>query len=287
MLAQSHERVQLLVVDDGSRDETARVLDAYRGRLTVLSQAPAGAYAARNLALGRADGELVAFLDSDDRWRPDRLAAQVALMHRPEVGLVFGDAARVRPGGAAAPGARTCFGVTPPRRGRVAGHFVWGNFVPTITVMARRSCLEEVGGFPASHQVSADYLTWFRIALRHELDFVPQVVADYTVHAGGVSHDLGGALHARIELFAAELERTSDAATRAIIGRLLCVLGLNLALARLRGRAGAVAAPWATVRTCLAAAPARDRLSASGGFVARQLATRGRRRLTPRGRTAP
>ena len=282
VLAQSYTRLELLVVDDGSRDATAQVLDRYADRLTVLSQAPAGVYAARNRGMRHANGELVAFMDSDDVWHRHRLVAQLELMRRPEVGLVFGDAAHVRPGVRTASPARTSFATTPPRQGRVAEHFAWGNFVPTITVLARRSCLEEAGGFATSHQLSADYLTWFRIALRHELAYVPQVVADYTVHGDGISHDLGCALQARIELFEEELERTSDPATRALIERLLFVLGLHLALAAACGRAAAVQAPWATARGCLAALPARSRASASAHLVLRQAGIRARRRLGAR-----
>jgi glycosyltransferase involved in cell wall biosynthesis len=286
VLAQSHANLELLVVDDGSRDGTAGLLDRYAGQITVISQQPAGAYVARNRALAQARGELVAFIDSDDAWHPDRLAAQVPLMRRPEVGLVFGDAAHVRPGGAPRPGGRTCFAVTPPRRGRVAEHFVWGEFVPTITVLARRSCLQEAGGFAVSHPLSADYLAWFRIALRHELDYVPGVVADYTVHADGISHDLGRALQARIELFEDELRRTTDPATRAVVGRLLCVLGLHLGLAAARGRAHSVDAPWSTARGCLRAAPARARAAATAGFVVRQAGMRARGGLSSRRRAA-
>lgn len=283
VLAQSHERLELLVVDDGSCDDTAQVLDRFGGRIHALSQPPAGAYAARNLALRHARGDLVAFIDSDDRWHRDRLAAQLALMQRREVGLAFGDAAHVRP--SAAPSAtsaagQTCFGTTPPRAGQVAEHFVWGNFVPTITVLARRACLEEVGGFPISHQLSADYLTWFRIALRHELAFVPRVVADYTVHADGISHDLGRALRARIELFEAEHARTTDPAIRSLIERLLFVLGLHLLIAQARGKAGGGRTTWQTARGCLEGLPAPDRAPTAAGFLARQLRVRVRRRVS-------
>jgi glycosyltransferase involved in cell wall biosynthesis len=283
VLAQSHRKLELLVVDDGSCDTTAQVLERFAGRLTVLSQEPAGAYVARNLALSRAGGDFVAFLDSDDVWHPHRLASQLCLMRRPEVGLVFGDAAHARPGIMSSPGGPTCFGTTPPRRGRVAEHFVWGEFVPTITVLVRRSCLEEVGGFPTSHEVSADYLAWFRIALRHELDYVPGIVAEYTVHDGGISHDLGRALQARIELFEDELRRTTDPAIRSVIQRLLFILGLQLGLAAARRRAGAVASPWSTVRGCLAAASPAGKAQAGAGFVLRQTSVRARRRLSSRG----
>lgn len=282
VLTQTHQNLELLVVDDGSGDGTAQVLERFTGRLTVLSQEPAGAYVARNRALSRAKGEFVAFIDSDDVWHPHRLASQLRLMRRPEVGLVFGDAAHVRPGAAPRPGGPTCFKTTPPRRGCVAEHFVWGEFVPTITVLARRSCMEEMGGFSVSHQLSADYLAWFRIALRHELDYVPGIVAEYTVHGDGISNDLGRALHARIELFEEELRCTTDPAIRSTIQRVLCVLGLQLSLAAARGRARTVDSPWGTVRSCLAAAPARDRGPTVARFALRQTGIRARRRLSSR-----
>ncbi len=205
-------------------------------------------------------------------------------MARPEVGLVFADAVHVAaPGKAPSPGAATSFATTPPRRGRVAEHFVWGEFVPTITVLARRSCLEEVGGFATTHELSADYLAWFRIALRHELDYVPRVVAEYAVHDDGISSDLGRALQARIELFRQELAGTTDPATRALLQRLLFVLGLHLGLAAVRGRAGSVPSRWSSVRSCLAAPPRKDRGPAGAQFVLRQA----RRRLRSRARGRP
>src|SRR5204862_1438630 len=124
-----------------------------------------------------------------------------------------------------------------------ADRFAWCNFVPTCTVLARRACLAETGGFSEVSALSADYLAWFRIALRHELDYVARPVAEYTVHAEGISFDLGRALAARIALFSAELAQTAEPATRALLRRLLFNLALHLALAGLRGRAHNVPHP--------------------------------------------
>jgi hypothetical protein len=128
-------------------------------------------------------------------------------------------------------------------------------------VLVRRSCLEEAGGFSEASELSADYLAWFRIALRHELDYVDRAVAEYTVHADGISFDLGRSLAARIDLFSAELAHTTDPATRAVLRRLLFNLSLHLPFAVLRGRARNVPHPlrlaWgtATMVASLEAAP--------------------------------
>jgi glycosyltransferase involved in cell wall biosynthesis len=244
-MAQTYPNVEVFVVDDGSSDGTRDVVERFAGQVKLITQAHAGVYAARNHGLRHARGELVAFIDSDDAWLADKLAMQVPLMRRPEVGLVFGDAVHVTAPTEGAPRTGlTSFRISPPRRGRAAERFAWCNFVPTCTVLVRRSCLEEAGGFSESSEISADYLAWFRVALRHELEYVDRAVAEYTVHAAGISFDLGRSLAARIDLFAAELARTTHPATRAILRRLLFNLTLCLAFATLRGRARKVAQPW-------------------------------------------
>jgi glycosyltransferase involved in cell wall biosynthesis len=253
VLTQTYRSIELIVIDDGSTDDTMQVLERFGSRIMVLRQAHAGAYVARNFGMRHARGEFVAFIDSDDVWLPDRLSSQLPLMSRQEVGLVFGDAIHVTPG---ARTRLTCFRVSPPRRGRVAAEFAWSNFVPTVTVLVRRSCLDEIGGFPLAGALSADYLTWFRIALRHDLDYVDAPVAEYTVHPGGMSWDLGRSIEARIGMFSDELSRTSDEAARSVLTRLVFNLSLHLALAAIRGRARNVAHPLRLAwRTAAAAAP--------------------------------
>ena len=277
VLAQTHRSLELLVVDDGSTDGTQQVLEQFGSQLTVLAQPRAGAYAARNLAIRQARGEFVAFIDSDDRWLPHRLASQLPLMARPEVGLVFGDALHVpAPSHPVPRRGRTCFQTTPPRRGRIADHFAWGNFVPTTTVLVRRRCFDEVGLFSLTHTVSADYLKWFQIALRYELDYVDTTVADYTVHPEGISHDLGRSLRARIEIFSAELERTSDPATRRVLRRLLFNLSLHLGLAVIRRRAGSGQPSLGVARRTASTAGPAEAAPWTLAFIWNQARVRGR-----------
>ena len=91
VLAQTYEPLELIVVDDGSTDRTRDVVRQFAPGVTLVEQEHAGAYAARNRGIAHARGELIAFIDSDDAWLPEKLARQVPLMSRDEVGLVFGD----------------------------------------------------------------------------------------------------------------------------------------------------------------------------------------------------
>jgi glycosyltransferase involved in cell wall biosynthesis len=264
VLAQTYRDLELIVVDDGSSDDTDAVLETYRSRIRVLRQPNRGAYAARNLALRHCAGELVAFIDSDDVWYPHRLERQVPLFSRPAVGLVFGNA-RI------AGTRRTTFDIAPPKRGRVAEHFVWGNFVATSSVLVRR---EVLGFFPESARLSADYLVWVRIALRHELVYPDaEPLLEYRVHEGGISYDLARALETRIELFREERARTADRGARRLFDRILFHLAMHLTLATLRGRARRCRLAWSTARTV----PVRFAVPWLFAFVVHHAVARGRR----------
>lgn len=235
VLAQRYAPVELIVIDDGSTDGTPVVLERFGTHLVRVQQPRRGAYAARNLGLRHARGELIAFIDSDDRWYPDRLVRQLPLLDAPDVGLVFGDAALTdyrEP--VPARGRFSAFQITPPRRGWVTRHFAYGNFVPMSSVLVRRRCLEELGGFQETPPLSADYPMWFRISLRYRLDYVPDPVFEYAVHRDGMSQDLVASLRARIGLFSGLLADTAEPRISDELRRVLFHLHVSLALACLR-----------------------------------------------------
>lgn len=92
ILAQSYAPLELIVVDDGSQDQTDRIMQAYLDkdpRVSYLTKPNGGVASARNVGVRRAQGEFIAFCDSDDIWKPDKLARQIPLFKDPEVTLVY------------------------------------------------------------------------------------------------------------------------------------------------------------------------------------------------------
>lgn len=89
-LSQTYRPVEVVVADDGSTDRTAEIAAKYEGRVRYMYQEHKGAAAAKNMALRSIEGELVAFLDADDLWHPDKLTLQVtAIQERPGIDLCF------------------------------------------------------------------------------------------------------------------------------------------------------------------------------------------------------
>ena len=168
------------MVDDGSTDGTAELLErlcAADPRLRVLLGPCRGPSAARNHALGQVRAPLIAFLDADDRWRLDKLEAQLALhAAHPGIGFSFTDYRHVTVDGE---DRGPCLGFWPRFAARHAGRdepFLLGpdalaqlyaeNVVGTSTVIVRTALLRELGGFYDRLGSAEDWDLWLRLAAR-------------------------------------------------------------------------------------------------------------------------
>ncbi|MEZ5850097.1 MAG: glycosyltransferase family A protein [Hyphomicrobiaceae bacterium] len=170
--------LEVIVADDGSRDGTVDWLQAaprVHASLVILETGGNGPARARNAAIAAARSELVAFLDADDYWWPDKLARQLAFhrMNR-DVGFSFTDYIHVTPDGRTH---GTCFEFWGGVWGETSGAFsiladaearlLAANVVGTSCVVARKSCLEAAGGFETACKSAEDWDLWLRMAARN------------------------------------------------------------------------------------------------------------------------
>lgn len=174
----------VIVVDDGSTDGSVALLHrlaAKWDRLVVIRTPNRGVSAARNTALDHSTADLVAFIDSDDAWLPQKLERQLALFTpgRPELGLVYSGFRRVGPDGAVLPLRE----IVPDKRGRVfdAMFHRFQGIAPS-TMVIRRDLIERVGRFDVSLAQAEDRALCLKLARLCEFDVVSEPLVHFRIH---------------------------------------------------------------------------------------------------------
>jgi GT2 family glycosyltransferase len=187
VLRQTYADYEVIVVDDGSTDDTGLVLEQrYGATIRYFYQDNQGESAARNLGIGRAKGEYIAFLDSDDLWHPKKLEHQVdAFEVSKDAGMISTQAywinyeglkLRLLPHGHDLPGSTVSW------EDLVLDNVVAGG---GSTAMVRRSCLERVGGFDVDIQFGEEWDLWLRLARHFRIHQIPEPLSYYRLHRHG------------------------------------------------------------------------------------------------------
>ena len=201
-LAQTYSPLEVIVCDDGSTDTTPQLLSSFGSRITVVSQPNAGVSLARNAAVSASRGELLAFLDHDDLWEPNKIEAQVERYSAdPSVGLLFADS-WIIDGEGRRHGRRGRFHSA--SEGEIYEALALRNFVPVESLMVPRRVFDAVGGFDPTWKYLEDHDLCLRIAARWRAAYVDAPLASYRIHAHNLSHRRAPMLRE----WAALLERT-------------------------------------------------------------------------------
>lgn len=204
ILAQTYTDLEVLIVDDGSTDETSAVAQRYPRPVYYHYQPNAGLSAARNTGLVKTTGPLVAFLDADDMWHPDKIAIQVRQLERnPDVDAVFAHMESfISPD------------LTAEARSRLARPPAPQPAWSAGTMLIRRTALEAVGGFSPDVQ-TGEFMEWLFRAREAGLNMVmlPQILMRRRLHRTnmGLRNETSRAEYAQI-LKAALDRRRGEAA---------------------------------------------------------------------------
>ncbi|MEP7337857.1 MAG: glycosyltransferase [Acidobacteriota bacterium] len=228
---QTYRNYEVIVVDDGSMDGTLQLLQGYAPGVKVVGKSNGGPASARNVAINNSDGELIAFLDSDDLWFTDKLDVQVRfLCENPAVGLVYGEALMV---GQDDGGETRKIGFT---ESPSFCKLLYGDFIPNSTVIVRRSCVEKAGLLNESKELIAaeDYEYWLRIAKLFPIAGIPRPLAYYRVRNDSLVGD-GKDIEKGLELALAVIHQVEERYPEMWVE---CGVDRNLLLARLHVRAG-------------------------------------------------
>jgi teichuronic acid biosynthesis glycosyltransferase TuaG len=186
-LSQSFKDLEIVVVDDGSTDETAETLRPFGRCIRYIRQAHRGLAAARNMGIRVSRGRYLAFLDSDDLWLPDKTSMQIAQLDpNPAVGLVYCEAALFTE---ASPTEIPHSYWAHHPSGRILPSLLRHNVVPSPTPMVRREMFDQVGLFDESLGACEDWDMWIRIAQVSEFGYVDRVLAKYRLHSANMSLD--------------------------------------------------------------------------------------------------
>jgi glycosyltransferase involved in cell wall biosynthesis len=224
VLRQSRPVDELVVVDDGSTDGTFEWLSEISAqtqhpRIVALRQKNGGPAAARNAGIQMASGELIAFLDDDDTWHPDKMQRQLLVMQAmPELVLLGCASDTLKMWGGS----------------RVVDIGEWSlvcrNRFPTSSIVARRDVLIASGSFPEDMRHCEDYALWLRIVVGRKCAFLNDVLVSYSGGKPGFGHS---GLSADVDaLHAGELDALARWRKECNPGMVMTMLAATLAGAR-------------------------------------------------------
>lgn len=184
VLQQDYPNIELIVVDDGSTDNSIAVLQSFGDKISIIQQKNQGPAAARNTGIQAAKGQFIAFNDSDDIWLPGKLTAQITyLQQHPDTGLCYsgwkvwaGDNATLQ---SEMLSSKVADAVDQSRTGWLYLSLLKDCVIHTITAVIRRDVFDAVGMFNPAYRIGEDHDLWLRVSQHTKIAKLKAVYALY------------------------------------------------------------------------------------------------------------
>ncbi|MBD3426746.1 MAG: glycosyltransferase [Candidatus Omnitrophica bacterium] len=197
VLGQTYSDFELIIVDDGSSDNTAELVAGVNDpRIKYIKhENNSGLPAARNTGLKHARGRFIAFQDDDDQWLEDRLKVQVSLLNKTDedTGVVYCDSIKMEQG-------VKSYLYSPSRSGKSGDlhhDFLMGNFVTVIATLVKRECFLKVGNFDESLPSFEDWDMWLRISKHFKFRYSDEPLVIVHITEGSMTADISKIVRAR------------------------------------------------------------------------------------------
>lgn len=194
VLAQTYRNIELIVVDDGSKDNSLNILKRFGDKVTVIEQKNQGVSLARNNGVSISNGDYIAFLDADDIWLPEKLERQMQrLLSDNQVGLVHCSMSLIGLNDA------ICGENSQGMEGRVADELLRFESGVVIgagsTAVVPKRVFDEIGGFDRRQTTAADWDLSYRIASKYKVAFVKEPLVLYRLHGSNMHGNIKAMEH--------------------------------------------------------------------------------------------
>jgi glycosyltransferase involved in cell wall biosynthesis len=214
VLNQTHENIEILIIDDGSTDGTRTTIERFLSdpRVKYFYQENKGQASAKNKGILESKGVYISFLDADDLWPINTLENQIPCFAlSPAIGVVYGDIAVIDENNSV-----IALWKRKSLNGRISGPLLVDNFIGMACVI-RRDCFEKVGLFDEQYRMGIDYDLLLRISAHYEFHYFNGVTYHYRRWSGQMSHNYKKRFECAIKIMNSFLERYPDLLDKAVV----------------------------------------------------------------------
>lgn len=179
-LNQTYPNIEILVIDDGSTDDTWEIIQSYGHKIRGIHKKNGGVSSALNLGIQNMRGEWFAWLSHDDLWLQENIERKIRfILENPGGGVYYGGYSYINPKHEILYGNNGCWYPSGENLRRMLRS---GNYIHGITALVHRECFERVGMFNEGLRCTQDYEMWFRIATEYATYLLPQRLAQTRIH---------------------------------------------------------------------------------------------------------